>query len=432
MAESIIDEEVMLSDEALTVLNRDLVSFVETLKDLVGQLEPQVKALAKELSPITNTIKSNLDRDETIVLIERLTANTSTILEVISMLEGLNDLRRELEPQLKALSKEASPVLNSIKANIDRDETLLLVDRLAANTGTLLELVGYLEMLNDLKREIEPQLKGIAHEFSPRLNTIRANIDKDETFLLLERLTANTGTFLELIDYFEALNDLRNQLEPQLKALSKEAAPVMNAIKSNLDRDETLLLVERLTANTGTLLEMISLLEGLNDLRNQLEPQLKAMIKEVSPALTALRSFAENEKTIELTKRAFNSVQALVEDEEVLGLIDRAGSLKQPLMNFMNCVCTNTGESGEGPPLVKTSLDSLLRLTEIAGSPVVQNLVDTTTHALEEASTKDIQPVSPLKLISTLRDKDVQRATGFLMFFLKKLGQGLNGSGKTE
>jgi len=311
MAENIIEEEkVILSETALDVINSDLVSFIETLKDLVGQLDPQVKALAKELSPVTNTIKANVDKDETLLLVEQLTANTGTILEVISLLEGLNDLRQQLEPQLKGLAKEASPVFNSIKANLDRDETLLLVERLAANTGTLVE--------------------------------------------------------------------------------------------------------------------MISLLEGVNDLRQQLEPQLKLLAKEASPALTALRSFIDNDKSREFAKRTFSSLQAIVEDEEVLGVIDRAPNLKKPVIKFMDSMCAKTGECEDGPLLVETTVDSLLKLTEIASTPLMQNLVATIATSLQEASTTSIEPVSPLKTISALRDKDVQRATGLLFYFLKKIGQSLN------
>lgn len=374
MAENLIEEEdVMLSDDATRVINKDLVSFVETLKDMVGQLEPQVKALTKELSPKLNAIKANLDKDETFVLAERLSGNTGMLLEMVSLLEGLDDLRRQLEPQLKAL----------------------------------------------------------AHEFGPRINAIKTNIDRDETFLLLERATANTGTILELIAYLEALTDLKNQLEPQLKAMAKEASPLINAIKTNVDRDETLVLLERLTANMGTLSEMISLLEGLDDLRKGLEPQLKAMMKELSPAITSIRTFVENERTIEFTKRGFNVVQGFVEDDEVLNLVNRMPNLKAPLLKFMDCMCAHADGCENGPTVAESSIESLLKLTEIASTPIVQNLVATTASALQEAGTTQIQPVTPMKMLSMLRDKDVQRATGFLFYFLKKLGQGLNASPAT-
>jgi len=373
MVENTIEEkEVMLSDEALVVINRDLVSFVETLKDLVGQLEPQVKSLSKELSPRLNIIKANLDKDETFVLLERL----------------------------------------------------------SANTGTLLELVSYLEALKDLMAQLEPQLKSVSKELGPRLNSIKANLDRDETFLLAEKLTANTGTFLEAISYLEALNDLKKELEPKLKELMKETSPVLSSIKANLDRDETLLLVERLMANTGTMLELISILEGLDDLRREIEPQIKAIAKEVSPAVNAVRSFLENERTIELAKRSFNSIQELVEDDEVLGLIDRAPSLKKPLLQFADCMCEKTDTCDGAPTRAEASIESLLRLAEIASSPVIQSLVNTTAEAVKETNTADIKPVSMFGLMSAFRDKDVQRATGFLVYFLKKLGQGLNSQPK--
>ncbi len=367
MVENTIEEkEVMLSDKALAIINEDLVSFVETVKDLVDQLEPQIKSI----------------------------------------------------------SKEVSPVLNKIKVGLDNDETILLVERLSANTGTLLELVSYLEAAKDLMHQLEPQLKKITAEVGPVANKIKANLDNDQTLLLVERLTANTGTLLELISLLEGLNDLRNQLEPQLKGIMKEASPIVNAIKTNLDKDETFLLIERLTANTGTLIEMVSYLEAFNDLKNQLEPQLKKIMHEASPAVNAIRTFAENDKTIELVKTLFTTLQELAQDDEFVGMIGRMQTLKTPFVQLMDCMCGSTNGDGEGAE-VKTPIDSLLKLTEIAATPVVQNMVIAAAGAMHEVSEKDIKPVSPFGLLSAMRDKDVQRATGFLVYFLKKLGQGI-------
>lgn len=375
MDNTIEAREVMINEEALEVINRDLVSLVTTIKDLVGQLEPQVKAIAKEVQPITNVIKTNLDRDETLVLVERLTSNTGMLLEVMSLLEGLNDLRAQIEPQLKLLAKETSPVLNSIKASIDREETMVLLERLSANTGTLLEAVGYLEALKDLTGQLEPQLKSLTKELGPSVNRIKANIDRDETLLLIEKATSSTGTFLELMSYMEAFVDLWKHFEPQLKHITKE----------------------------------------------------------LSPGITTFRSFLESEKTQEFAKRGFNAMQGFVEDDEMLDLVNRMPSLKKPLVSFMDSLCTKTGEcDGEETTVLHSCIQSLSKLTEVASSPVIQNILDTTSSTFQDMKVADVQPASPLKLMSALRDKDVQRATGFLIFFLKRLGQGLDSNGSAS
>lgn len=214
------------------------------------------------------------------------------------------------------------------------------------------DIVSRLEAIADLINELEPKLKSFAAEVSPTVNTIKANLDRDETLILIERLSANMGTLNEMVSFMEALNDLRRELEPKLKGLMAEVSPTANVIKANIDKDETLLLVQRLTSNMGTLNEMLSLMEALNDLRVELEPKLKSLMTEVSPTVNALRSFMDNEKTWNLVKGLANSVKEFTEDS-------------QP------------------------------------------------------------KPMSPLGLISALRDPDIQRATGFLMHFLKKLGQGL-------
>lgn len=216
------------------------------------------------------------------------------------------------------------------------------------------DLVVFLETMKDLSAQLEPQLKKILKEISPALTTVRTNLDREETLLLVERLTAITDTIVELLSYVEALNDLRKQLEPQLKKLAAEASPALTKIRANVDKEETLLLVETLTANTGTLIDLISYLEAFNDLRGQLEPQLKKLTREVSPAITALRLFADNDKTWDFANRMLTTLQAVVEADE-----------------------------------------------------------------------EEVKPISPFGIFSSLKDKDVQKAIGFLFYFLKKLGQGL-------
>lgn len=271
--------------------------------------------------------------------------------DIVSRLEAIADLINELEPKLKSFAAEVSPTVNTIKANLDRDETLILIERLSSNMGTLNEMVSFMEALNDLRQGLEPKLKSLMAEVSPTANAIKANIDKDETLLLIQRLTSNMGNLNEMVSFVEALSDMRRELEPKLKALAAEVSPTVNAIKANIDKDETLILVQRLTSNMGTLNEMLSLMEALNDLRVGLEPKLKGLMAEVSPTINALRSFMDNEKTWNMVKGLANSVKEFTEE--------------------------------------------------------------------------DVKPMSPLGLISALRDPDIQRATGFLMQFLKKLGQGL-------
>ena len=133
---NIAEKEGMLSDRAVDLINHDLVPLLEMVKDLVEQLEPKLKELSKEAGPAVNAIKANLDREETLILVEKLTSNTGTLIDMVSFMEALNDLRKELEPKLKELSKEAGPAVNAIKANLDREETLILVTKLTEIVGS--------------------------------------------------------------------------------------------------------------------------------------------------------------------------------------------------------------------------------------------------------------------------------------------------------
>ena len=231
----------------------------------------------------------------------------------------------------------------------------------------------------------------------------------------------------DLVAFVETIKDLVDQLEPQLKKVMHEIQPVTNVMKANLDKDETLLLVEKLTSNTGTLIEMLSFVEALDDLRKQMEPQLKAMMHEIQPVTNAVKSLVDNEKTWKLATKAFNAAQTIIEDEDTQLIIDRLSNMKTPVIQFMDCMCSKSEEVEGKTSLMETSLSSLVTLSEVLSTPMMQSMIGAIATAAQETKQSDIKPVSPLKMLSALRDKDVQRATGFLVHFLKMLGKGLNG-----
>jgi hypothetical protein len=273
------------------------------------------------------------------------------------------------------------------------------VDSLNSNLASLLETI------EDLTDELGPRLKLIGQEFGPSLNEIKANLDKEETFVLVERLTANTNALLDLVTLLEATRDLATEMEPRLKMMMAEVNPYLTRIKTSLDKDETMLLIEKLAANTGTFIDMLSMLEALRDLVGQLESVKSGFIKDLKPKMDIVRMY--------------------IDDEEFWGLMNHMFVLKKEFAKLFEDLVVEDEEGNISTPLVTTSVGMLREAMIVADNPAFRNMVTATAKAVSETKKSDIKPMTVLGAISALRGKELQKALGFFVYLLRQIGKNL-------
>jgi uncharacterized protein YjgD (DUF1641 family) len=267
------------------------------------------------------------------------------------------------------------------------------------------ELVSLLASLEDLSNELGPRLKMAAQEFGPALNGIKANLDKEETWLLADRLSANTNALLDLVNLLEATRDLAGELEPRLKLMMAEVSPFITRIKTSVDKDETILLLEKLASNTGTFIEMLSMLEAVRDLIGELGTRKDGIMKDLGPKLNILRMY--------------------VDDDEFWGLMSHMFVLKKEFARLFEDLVVEDEEGNITTPLVTTSVGMLREAMVIADSPLVRNMVTATARNLSGTEINDIRPLSIFGAIGCLFNKDVQKALGFIFYVLRQIGMNL-------
>jgi hypothetical protein len=267
------------------------------------------------------------------------------------------------------------------------------------------DLAGLLETLEDLTKELGPRLKKITEEISPTLGEIKANLDKDETLLLAERLTANTNALLDLVGLLEATRDLAGGMEPRLKLMMAELSPFLNRVKAGVDKDETFLLIEKLAANTGTFIDMLSMLEALRDLVGEFGTKKDGLMADLAPKIRMIRMY--------------------MDDDEFWGLMGHMFVLKKEFAKLFENLVVEDEKGNTSAPLVETSVGMLREAMVVADSPVFRNMITSTAKAISTTKPDDVKPVTVLGMLSAIRDKDVQKATGFLFYILKEIGRNL-------
>jgi uncharacterized protein YjgD (DUF1641 family) len=92
----------------------------------------------------------------------------------------------EAVPKFKELSEELNPLLIELRKNLDRDETILLLTKLTQNIDSLLQLLNLMEAGKVFMDEAVPKFKELSEELAPKINRLRELLDDDETWKLLE------------------------------------------------------------------------------------------------------------------------------------------------------------------------------------------------------------------------------------------------------
>jgi uncharacterized protein YjgD (DUF1641 family) len=184
-----------------------------------------------------------------------------------------------------------------------------------------------------------------------------------------------------------------------------EVSPFITRIKTSVDKDETMLLLEKLAYNTGTFIEMLSMLEAVRDLIGELGTRKDGLMKDLGPK--------------------FNIMRMYIDDDEFWGLMNHMFVLKKEFAKLFEDLVIEDEEGNVTTPLVTTSVGMLREAMVIADSPLVRNMVTATARNLSGTAINDIRPLWIFGAIGCLFNKDVQKALGFIFYVLKQIGMNL-------
>jgi len=255
----------------------------------------------------------------------------------------------------------------------NREELLRTIDE---NADELAELLRMLAQTEDLAEDLVPELRETVRENREPIRELRVAFEREETLTLLTKVGEESDTLLELLDILAASKGLADDLIPELRIVVQENREVLERLRLSLEKEETIVLLERLGENADTLIEMLDLLDATHDLAMELTPELRDVAQDNRDVIRDFRMAAAG----------FADAHA-ESDVEMYELGRNAGNM--------------------------------VALVETLGDPKVTKALDETVEGLAQ---EDPKPVGFFGLIGALFDADVRRALGRLIAAARGLG----------
>lgn len=244
------------------------------------------------------------------------------------------------------------------------------------NEAELAELLRLLTAAEELAADLTPELRETVRENREPIRELRMAFEREETLVLLQKVGEESDTLVELLDILAASKDLSDDLVPELRVAIRENREVIERVRLAVEREETIVLLEKLGDNADTLAELLELLDATYDLAMDLTPELRDVAR-------------DNRNVIRDLRMAAAGFADAHEDADV----------------DMYELGRNAG--------------NMVALVETMGDPQFTNTVDTTIKGLTQ---DDPKPVGPIGLIKALFDADVRRALGRLLAAARALG----------
>jgi len=156
----------------------------------------------------------------------------------------------------------------------DAEELRRLLDE---NAEQLSELLATLEAVQGLSADLAPELRRAVHENRDDLRDLRMALEREETLIVLQRLGHQSETLVALLDQLEVAEGIASDLAPEIRRAVAENRDVIRNLRSALENEDLVVLLERLGENADDLAELLELVEVAKGLAEDLAPEMQAV-----------------------------------------------------------------------------------------------------------------------------------------------------------
>ena len=195
----------------------------------------------------------------------RIAANADDLAALLDLLVAVQGLSEDIAPELRTAAAEHREPLAELRTSLEREELLVLAERVGENADDLAELLDLLSVARDLAGDLAPELRAVAVDQRGELEALRLAFEREETMTLLRRLGHNTETFLDLLAVLEVTSETLADIAPSEDAEAARLGADIERLAAAFDRETTVATAERLGENMETLHGLVALLEGFGD-----------------------------------------------------------------------------------------------------------------------------------------------------------------------
>lgn len=256
-------------------------------------------------------------------------------------------------------------------------ETRALIESVEENADDLRELVELVVVAKQLGDDLTPEAREAATDLREPLADLRLALEREEMRHLLETVGHNADDLAELLEFAAASKNLAEELAPELQEAAADARHPIAQLRLALEREETLVLLQKLGENTETFIELLDLLEASHGLLEELVPELREAAADARSPIADLRLM-------------------------LAGFVDAHD------------------ESDIDPYEMGQGLGRTMTLGAAVGDPDVVDAVDAGLGAFR--TDDEPEPVGLLGLLGALRDDDVRAGLGQLVDVVRRMG----------
>jgi hypothetical protein len=184
-----------------------------------------------------------------------------------------------------------------------------------------------------------------------------------------------------------------------------EMSPQLNRIRTKIDREETLLLIEKLASDIDMFTDILTMIEAVHDFIGGISTHKGRLMADIAPKMKTLRMY--------------------LDDDEFWGLMDHMFVLKKEFAKLFEDLVVVDEHGNASAPMVETSVGMLREAMIVANSPVLRNMIVSTAKTVSTARSEDIKPVSVFGALLALREPNVRKAIGFFVYLFRQIGKNL-------
>jgi uncharacterized protein YjgD (DUF1641 family) len=218
-------------------------------------------------------------------LAARLDAQADDLIALLDLLAVVRGLSDDLVPELRTAAAENREPVADLRTALEHEETLHLLERVGSNADSLAELLDLLAVVQDLSAELVPELRAVAAENRGEIAQLRVAFEREETLVLLRRLGDNTDTFLDLLSTLEVASDTLADVAPEDAAAAEAAREDVRRLAAAFDRTESVDALVTLGENVDTLQGLLALLEGFGDAADRTPEEYYALGTQLGSAV---------------------------------------------------------------------------------------------------------------------------------------------------
>jgi uncharacterized protein YjgD (DUF1641 family) len=206
----------------------DIHSRVAVIEAFISDFEPNIEKINKEINANVVALRNGFERDETIELLKKVGDSIPVFVELLDTMNASMGMLKDFEPNIEKLSKEVTPNITALRTTLETDETLVLLKKFGDNLPIFVELLDTMNASMGMLKDFEPNIEKLSKEVTPNITALRTSLEKEEVLVLMQKFGDNIDAFTKCIDVVGRLEESGNL--DKLLNLAEGAADAVGSV----------------------------------------------------------------------------------------------------------------------------------------------------------------------------------------------------------